>query len=246
MAVSDEEKGKVQQFLDQNGYTVRTSAGSTSGGSYGVSGIPASFLIGADGKIVWSGSPFELSEAQIEVALKGVKPGTGLANILSVPATQEYSKRLKPATDLGAAGKPGKALAAVRTIVADEKAEAQDKSDAEHYELELTGHAKELATQIEALIEAKDMVRAVDALEMLAKEFAGLPEAKLYSERLASVKADKALSKELDASKAFDKCKKDAAKLAGSKAKVKYADFAEKWKGTRAGERALALSKKKD
>lgn len=236
----------MRQFLDQNGYTVRTSAGSSSGGSYGVSGIPASFLIGPDGKIVWEGSPFELSEATIEAALKGVKPATGLGNILAVPATQEYTKRLKAATDLGAASKPGKALAAVRAIVADEKAEAQDKSDAEHYELEIVGYAKELSAQIENLVEAKDLVRAVDALELLSKEFAGLPEGKPFAERLAAIKADKGLSKELDAAKAFDKCKKDAAKLAGSKAKAKYAEFADKWKGTRAGERALALSKKKD
>ena len=53
-------------------------------------------------------------------------------------------------------------------------------------------------------------------------------------------------AKELDAAKAYQKLQKDIAKLSASKAKVKQAEFAEKWKGTRAGERAMAASRKKD
>ena len=130
LAVSDEAPDVVRPYLEKDGYTVRTSAGSRAGDAYGVRGIPDSFLIGPDGKIVWQGSPFSLTDAQIEEALKGVKPGTGLGNLLSVPATRDYTKRVAAIADIGAAGKPAKALASARAIVLDEKAEATDKTDA--------------------------------------------------------------------------------------------------------------------
>jgi hypothetical protein len=246
LAVSDEAPDVVRGYLDQGGYSVRTSAGSQAGDAYGVRGIPDSFLIGPDGKIVWQGSPFSLTDAQIEEALRGVKPGAGLGNLLAVPPSREYAKRLKAATDLGSAGKPAKALAAARAVAADEKAEAVDKVDAEHYAFEITGYLGELQKQIDELLAAKEVQRVVEALETLSKEFGATPEGKPFAEKLAAVKTDKSLSKELDAAKAYQKLQKDIAKLSASKAKVKQAEFAEKWKGTRAGERAMAASRKKD
>lgn len=246
LAVSDEAPDVVRPYLEKDGYTVRTSAGSRAGDAYGVRGIPDSFLIGPDGKIVWQGSPFSLTDAQIEEALKGVKPGTGLGNLLSVPATRDYTKRVAAIADIGAAGKPAKALASARAIVLDEKAEATDKTDAEHYALEIASYLKELESQIDGLLQQKDVLRVVSACELLTKEFGNTSEAKPFADKLAAIKADKGLSKEMDAAKAYQKLQKDIAKLAASKAKVKQAEFAEKWKGTRAGERALALSKKKN
>ena len=64
--------------------------------------------------------------------------------------------------------------------------------------------------------------------------------------RAAAIKADKGLTKEMDAAKAYQKLQKDIAKLAASKAKVKQAEFAEKWTFTRAGERALSSSSQND
>lgn len=246
LAVSDEAPDVVRSYLEKDGYTVRTSAGSQAGDAYGVRGIPDSFLIGPDGKIVWQGSPFSLTDAQIEEALKGVKPGTGLGNLLSVPATRDYTKRVSAIADTGAAGKPAKALAAARAVVADEKAEAIDKTDAEHYAVAITSYLKELELQLDGLLQQRDVVRVVSTCELLAKEFGNSSEAKPFADKLAAIKADKGLSKELDAAKAYQKMQKDIAKLAASKAKVKQAEFADKWKGTRAGERALAASRKKD
>ncbi len=43
--------------------------------AYGFSGFPSAALVGADGKVVWTGHPSALNDKLIEKALAGVKPG---------------------------------------------------------------------------------------------------------------------------------------------------------------------------
>ncbi len=51
-------------------YTVALDEKGSLGKTFGVSGIPHAFVVGKDGKIAWNGHPMELTDAEIEKALK--------------------------------------------------------------------------------------------------------------------------------------------------------------------------------
>ena len=74
LAVSDEDAAKVGAYVDELGITLRVGAGSPSAGAYKIPGYPSSALIGPGGKLLWQGHPSELTNGEIEAALKGAKP----------------------------------------------------------------------------------------------------------------------------------------------------------------------------
>jgi hypothetical protein len=95
LAISREPASKMKPFLDQNGYTMRagSDAGKAMWTAYGVQGIPSSRLIDANGKLVWSGSPYG-SEAELEKLLGLPRdPGEMLSAALAAWADKE---KLKP------------------------------------------------------------------------------------------------------------------------------------------------------
>jgi len=57
LALSDEGASTVEPFVEANGMTYPTGAGSGSGRGFKVAGIPAGFLIDHTGTILWSGHP---------------------------------------------------------------------------------------------------------------------------------------------------------------------------------------------
>lgn len=70
IGVSDEAPAIVKDF--QKGTPMNYPNGIAKGlvQKYGVSGIPHAFLIGKDGKLLWSGHPMQLTDAILEGALK--------------------------------------------------------------------------------------------------------------------------------------------------------------------------------
>jgi hypothetical protein len=95
LAISREPVSKMKPFLDQNGYTMRAGSDGQKAmwSAYGVDGIPSSRLIDAEGKLVWSGSPYE-SEEELEKLL-GLprEPGELLGAALAAWGDKE---KLKP------------------------------------------------------------------------------------------------------------------------------------------------------
>ena len=75
LSITNESRDTVLKFLAQVSsapvsYTVGLGGGH---GNYPSRGIPAAWLIGADGKVVWAGNPGSLSEKVIQEELKKVK-----------------------------------------------------------------------------------------------------------------------------------------------------------------------------
>ena len=65
LALSDEEQSAVEPYVDQMDLPFLVASGSSSGDAYGVTGIPHTFLIDAQGTLVWEGSPGDLSKVPI-------------------------------------------------------------------------------------------------------------------------------------------------------------------------------------
>lgn len=241
LALSDEEQSAVEPYVDQMDLPFLVASGSSSGDAYGVTGIPHTFLIDAQGTLVWEGSPGDLSKATIKKALKGAKRPK--VDHLSVRMEGEVDKRVEKARDLAADGDLAPALKEIETILADPKSEEAQKKGATELKQAIEIHAQRLAAQAEKLLKAREVQRAVTVLEDVAAAMPGSEVGADAKKRLAAVASDEKLQAELDASKALDRLKDQIRPLKRDKAKPKIEEFIKKYQGTRAGDRAANLLK---
>ena len=242
LALSDEPAEKVEPYVEQLGLSLRVSHGTTVSGQYGVTGIPSSCLIGPDGKVVYAGHPSGVSSSMVESALKGVKARS--LDFMALVPDEEAALAHKSIAKSMEQGKLGKALAAALSATADEKLGETEKNAARTLADQIEAHVQMLDKQAEAFAKARDPRKALLVFETLEKEFAGQEIGTAAGVRAGEIKKDDVLSKELDAADAFDKLVKSASKLNSKKAADKYAEFAEKWAGTKAGDRARARAGK--
>lgn len=244
IALSSEDDATVSAFIDQNGYTVPTAAGSTAGGAYGVSGIPRTFLIDPSGKVAWTGHPDDLSKSLLTDVTKGAKKRS--MSVLAVYVDEEPAGRLAAHAKGMANGAPGKALVALQTLIADPKTTAEEKSGAEALVTAIEGHVAELTKAADKSIASRDVMRGLGLLDAVAKEFAG-PLGQAAKKRAEEVRKDASMAKEIAGAEAFARAQEQAEKLGASKAKAKFQEVVDKHKGTRAAERAsMMLRSKKD
>jgi thiol-disulfide isomerase/thioredoxin len=66
----DDAAAKVGAFVREMKMKYPVGTGSSSGGAYGVQGIPTAFVIARDGTIAWHGHPMKGIDAAIESALR--------------------------------------------------------------------------------------------------------------------------------------------------------------------------------
>ncbi len=242
IALSDEVPETVEPYLQQNDFThAIVGANSTAGSAYGVSGIPHSFLIGPDGNIAWHGHPSEVNKTLLKTVLKGAKKPAG--GMLGVKTDFKVDARVAKAQSLAADGKLADALRELAAIDADAKSNDQQKSDAKAVRDAIDRHAAKLGSTAENLAKAKDVGRALLVYDTLAKEL-GAAEAGVDAKKKAdAIRADSKLMAELEASKAYEKLQEQVKPLATDKRKGKYEEFAKKYAGTKAGDRAKAMAR---
>lgn len=69
LGLTNEPLSAVKAFAEKMKMNYPVGTGSKSAGVYGVEGLPTAFVIGADGKVAWSGHPMSGLEPAIERAL---------------------------------------------------------------------------------------------------------------------------------------------------------------------------------
>jgi len=242
LALSDESADKVADYVAEYGIKVRTAASSTSNKAYGVTGIPSSVLIGPEGEILFQGHPMSLSKGTVEEALEGArKPPAG--GFMAFQPSVSGGRALEPALEAVEAGKLGKALDQARKLATDETAAAEDRSAAGALVTEIEEHVALIGGQAADLLEALDVLTAIEVYSAIAKELKGEELAAGAKTALANIAGDFRLQKELEAAEAFESTRQRAERLSKSKARKKYGEFAEKYAGTKAADRARALAK---
>jgi thiol-disulfide isomerase/thioredoxin len=240
LGLSAEEPGVVSDFVDQKGITARVAYGSKTGGKYGVEGIPHTFVVGPDGKLAWHGHPSGLSKGILEKALKGAKARPGGA--LAIEPRTEAAGRLASVAQAMEQGKLAKALDAARAIAADTTSSEADKSGAQALEGEILAHANLLTSQGERYVENLDVLHAFEVFGLIAQEYGAQELGTQAKARIEGIRKDPVLAKELAAAEAYQKLRSSVARLSTSKQRDKYRDFAEEYKGTKAGERASLVA----
>jgi hypothetical protein len=241
VALSNEPLAKVEPYVDQMDLPFLVAAGSTSGGVYGVSGIPHSFLIDAEGNLAWEGNPGDLSKGVIKKALKGAKRPK--VDFLSVRIDGEVDGRLAKARELAADGELSEAMKEIESTLSDEKSDEGQKKAATALQGAIDAHAKLLASQVEKLLKSRDVERAIAVLEGLSKALPASEAGANARKRLDEIGSDVKLKGELEAAKALQRLKDQIRPLKKDKARPKIEEFVKKYAGTRAAERAANLTK---
>lgn len=242
VALSREPLETVEPYIAQNGFTnVIVGVESTASSAYGVSGIPQTFIVGADGKVVWEGHPASISKAVLKEALKGAKKPAG--GMLGVRTDFAVDARVAKAQKLANDGKLADALKDLGAIDADAKSTEQQKTDAKSIRDAIDRHLEKLTATAENLVKGREVSRALLVLETLSKDAAATDAGAKAKKRIEEIKADSKLMAEVEAAKQFERLKEQVKALATDKAKGKYDEFAKKYAGTKAGERAKAMAR---
>ena len=240
LAVSNEGDDKVAPYLDANGVSLRVASGSEANQAFGVRAYPSAVLIDPDGKIAWTGHPSSLTKSKIKEVLKGAKP-SNTDSFLALSFDREFDRKLASAVKSAAAGKLGKALSASRRVAADQKLSAEQREEAAFLVSEIEAYVQVLRDQAESFLKDRRVLTALVVLDALEAELKGTEVGDALADRLEEISQDDALTKEIDAAKAFEKARALAAKRGAKKAAKKYQAIVKKYPGTRAAERAAMI-----
>ncbi|HVY62662.1 MAG TPA: hypothetical protein VHF22_13470, partial [Planctomycetota bacterium] len=193
-----------------------------------VTGFPHSWLVGADGKVIWTGHPGNLSEGTVEEAC-------GSAVFLpQVPA------QFREAAAAMAKKEYGKAHAALEKELAKGPNEELQKA---HDAIEKVAAAH--VAQVDEQAKAGEYADAAAALDEVAKEWKGMPVADEAAAKLKAWKADRSIQGQISAGQELRKAEaleKTGDPAAKRKAYGIYTEVAKKHKGTPAGDKAQAAA----
>jgi hypothetical protein len=185
VGVTNEANSKVKPFITQKGIKYLIAIGNASG--YPSRGIPAAWLVGANGKVIWQGHPASLKEAQIEEALKTVRIGPYF----------ELPRALRKAQFLLNAKKYANGVKELEKYLKRPKdSEVAEKAKAAIDML--TKHGKSELELVEKKVAEAQFHVVLTKLTDLEKSFKGLETGKTAKARLRELKKDKELKLEMD------------------------------------------------
>ncbi len=185
VGVTNEPNSKVESFIQDKGINYLIAIGNASG--YPSRGIPAAWLVGANGKVVWQGHPASLKEAQIEEALKTVRLGPYF----------ELPRALRKAQILLNGKKYANGVKELERYLkrpkdSDVAAKAQAAIDM------LEKHGKSELELVEKKVADAQFHVVLTKLTDLEKSFKGLETGKAARARLKELKKDKELKLEME------------------------------------------------
>ncbi len=182
---TDGSSTNLEGFIKSKNIPYLISVGADIGDAYGVSGIPAVFVIDPDGKIAWSGHPSGLQESVITNLLKNVRLSANPAPRFAKPATSDKVARIEATI---AMGKVGSGVKALEKLTADKDADTASSAKAS---LEVIAAWKEKVDgELTKNKQAGDVYAAAELASDVAVSYAGHDQAKTYQALAAELKKD--------------------------------------------------------
>lgn len=182
LGVTSESKKDTEPWIEEKGVTYPwgyDEGGEMSKG-FGVSGIPAAFLIDAGGRIVWQGHPASLREGTIEDALKDSYKAL----------TRDWPKSAKAVGKALTKGDLGDALAKAEALAVDDE-----------FGKELVGRVKGRirlkVTSVESAFAEGDVLVAYESGKAIQKSLKGLPEQERIDSIIKQISKDKDLKERM-------------------------------------------------
>jgi len=229
LAVTNEGRSLVDRFVADTSAThpIIIEEGD-SASDYGIGGFPSSFLIGADGKIAWTGHPGGIKESDIERLLQDVRLVPELPRKLS-----SVQKSLEKGDFAGARKSLDGLLAG--TSLSDE-----DRRAAEETVKWIDERAAGMLSSAEADGRRGDWYSAAETLRRIEDSFKGMEPADRAKETLDGILKDKEKKREVDAGDVYEKTREKSRKMKPEQAAQMMRAIVKKYAGTKAAEKALA------
>lgn len=234
VGVSNESKGVVEKFIADKGVKYPIAIDPPAGSAYGVRAIPDALLVGADGRVVWTGHPAGLKEAEIEQSLQ---------KVTFIPPLPErhakYNATLRQR-------KFGKAYLDIK------KATTEGKIKTEEAQPTLAGMEARMKGLLEESEKSRgegDFYTAGKSLHELKIAFAGTDEAKKAADRLKELEKDQKARDQIKAVETLEKLELAMDSKSYADAYRGYHGLIKKFPGTKiekiAGEKVAMIDKEK-
>jgi hypothetical protein len=188
--VTDEQEGKVTPYIEKNGIEYTIALGGASG--YKTRGIPAAWLVGPDGKVLWKGHPSGLNASIIE---------EHLAKVRMTPQWDKLPGGLKNARKALGKGLFAKGLKALAKEVddADHGAAASEAIE------QVKAYGQSQLDMVDSHAEAGNYSGGMELLGSLEKSFKGTEIGDAAKAKRSEWKKDKTVKAELEGEKLLAK-----------------------------------------
>lgn len=228
VGVTNEPASEVEPYLQKN--VVKFPIAIANAAGYDVRGIPHSFLVDKDGKILWRGHPASLDAAVLDQALVGAKCAI-------VPAGLEEVQTARRARDFGTAYRKGKEALGAGTLSEAATTKATD------WLREIEQSVTEAVAAADKAVAARDVYAQWAALQPIADSYQGVPGAEVAKQRVDKLLADVSIKKEIEAGrKMVGITEKDAAREFDAAYEL-CKELLKQHSQTKAGKDAAALMK---
>lgn len=201
----DRDVNQMIQGAKQAGFTwpQHVDNGGVLSDQFGVNGIPACYLIGPDGTVLWAGHPANI-DGPLEQAFKEHPP-----QLVDPKVLQAAGELLGEAEQKATAGDAAGALKALGKV--PEAAQKDEDFAARYVEVRKTleSAAETMLAEVEPLVEQKQYPQAVARLKDLATALNGMPAGAAAKKRLTELQARPEVRKAVEA--AERKARADAA-----------------------------------
>jgi hypothetical protein len=234
LAITRQPRSSIQGFIDELQPTHPiVCESSDSMEAYGCNSYPSCFLVGPNGRILWTGSPAEFKDDMVEATLAKTKVLPTLPKGLSA-----HGKSLEKLKYGAVLAKVEADLKAAR-YVADE-----DKTAATALQEWLSWYATSTFEGTDALVGKGEVYRAYLALCDVEEAFKGHPLSAQAKASIGRLKGDSAHALEIKAGQMLDAIRKE---LGDERDREKIAEalkplLAKKYAGTKAGKSAADLA----
>ncbi len=199
IAITAEEGAVVERFVKRRGYDfpVGIDDRRKTSRAYGIRVIPTTFLIGADGKLIWVGNPLRAGDKldeMVEKALKNVDPEASDRELTATPFEMEvkgeFKGMLRSAASSAGRGYYSAALRSIELVLRRKKLKDEDRAAAESLREQIEAHGRLLLAKGKLLLERKEFLAAEEWLGKIKLRFGryepGPTAAELLKERLHS------------------------------------------------------------
>ncbi|MFG0330404.1 MAG: TlpA family protein disulfide reductase [Phycisphaerales bacterium] len=245
IGLSNEDPGTVQKFMKQTRMDYFVVAASASGQDYGVSGIPAAFIVKPDGVIAWKGNPLDSQfDKKLHEVIKSTPPTRSLGRGADYNAY--LLERMEASIRMGAFSLASRDLGRVDHEALPETPEHQKRYEA--VKVTITNAAQSAFDRAASFEKQGDLAGAMVEYSKVMTEFAGLDVAKKATDAVKRIERDPAYQDarrsellERHAANGLERANRLAEAGRHVLAYKKLKSVVEKYSGTEAAEEAQTL-----
>ena len=240
LSFPDAGAGNLSGYFDSFNVPFPVGIGGTSREAWGVSDPFYLIFLDRNGEVFWRGPPNGLWNGKLLKGLKGAKR-LGDRGVLALHLSRDPGKAMAKVASQCAEGELGAALKSVEAVTSNERSAEENRADTTFVLESIEAHVKMLMEQIEVAIKHGEVLEAVAALDVLAKELKRHPFGEAPAARLEEVRADPVLQKEIEAAELYEKLIEAYYRRGLQKNRERFDKLIEDYGNTRAAQKTRNL-----